>query len=214
MRAITKYTVPFLFSLLVYSCNTREKKESGPTHAKNSSKERHYTFDHSGISLQWTAYKFTEKLGVSGTFDELEVRPENGPGTISDLLKDTEIAIHTHSVNSDNEIRDPKLRASFFKVLNTDTIRGKILNAENDSGSLELIMNKLSNEVVYKYALKEDTLHLTAHLNIPLWNGQEALDSLNKACYVLHTGTDGVSKLWPDVDVLVKIPIKASVVLQ
>ena len=39
-------------------------------------------------------------------------------------------------------------------------------------------------------------------------NALDALASLNKACYDLHTGSDGVSKTWEDV------AIKASVQLE
>ncbi len=49
---------------------------------------------------------------------------------------------------------------------------------------------------------------LSIHLDVLLWNGEEALKTLNKECYELHTGTDGISKLWPDVDVVLKIPVK------
>ena len=115
--------------------------------------------------------------------------------------------IITSSVNSGNIIRDPKLRTSILKVFNTDPINGRILDAEHGKGALEeLEMNNISNDTKYDYSLKNDTLFLTTHLDLMLWNGKEALNSLNKECYELHKGIDGVSKLWPDVDVILKLP--------
>lgn len=120
--------------------------------------------------------------------------------------------IPTALVNSANQIRDPKLRTALFKIFNTDTIRGKILDAEQGIGSLELKMNNLSNDLKYTYSLKTDTLFLNTHFDLMQWNGEAALKSLNKECYDLHIGNDGISKLWPDVDVSIKFPITATIV--
>tara|TARA_R110002051_G_scaffold104456_3_gene177140 strand:+ start:10137 stop:10361 length:225 start_codon:yes stop_codon:yes gene_type:complete len=59
----------------------------------------------------------------------------------------------------------------------------------------------MTNDVEYTYSLKNDILFLTIHLDLLKWNGDYVLYSLNKECYDLHKGVDGVSKLWPDVDV-------------
>ncbi len=68
-------------------------------------------------------------------------------------------------------------------------------------------MNDISNDVEYDYTLKNDTLFLSTHLDLYNWKGEKALKSLNKECYELHAGLDGISKLWPDVDVTIKLPV-------
>lgn len=158
--------------------------------------------------LQWTAYKFTEKLGVSGVFDDFTLDEKSDPGTIEELLEGTKMTIAIASINSNNEIRDPKLRANFFKVFNTDFITARIINAESGQGAIELTMNEISNELDYNYLIKSDTLFLNTNLDLLLWNGKEAMDSLNLVCYDLHKGADGISKLWPDVDVSFKLPLQ------
>ena len=209
MKHFLKYTTAFIVLLFIFSCTSKEKKKKTVQEdEKMAQKELTYSTVESGTSILWTAYKFTDKLGVSGTFDLFELNLKNESGSIERLLENAEISITTSSVNSGNIIRDPKLRASFFKVFHTDTILGKILDAEDGKGVLELKMNDIANDVAYTYSLKNDTLFLITHVNVPLWNGQEALDSLNKECNELHTGTDGISKLWPDVDVVLKLPIK------
>ncbi len=208
MKQLLKFASSFVLMLFVLSCNSSDKKKKkDQDNEKVAKKEQIYSKDTSGVSLQWIAYKFTDKLGVAGTFDRITFKQENESGSIEDLLKNAEMTIATASVNSNNEIRDPKLRTFFFEVFNTDTITGKILDAEQGSGVLELKMNDISNDVEYDYTLKNDTLFLTTHLDLQNWNGEKALNSLNKECYELHTGLDGISKLWPDVDVTIKLPV-------
>jgi hypothetical protein len=71
-------------------------------------------------------------------------------------------------------------------------------------------MNSILNDVQYDYSLKNDTLFLTTYLDLMQWNGVEALNSWKTECYELHTGRDGISILWPDVDVVFKIPFKTN----
>lgn len=209
MKQLLRYSLSMIFVFLIFSCNTSEKKKvPQQDEGTRVQSTQNYSIDTTGISIKWTAYKFTEKLGVSGIFDQFALNLKNDHGSLETLLEDAEITIHTVSVNTGNEIRDPKLRTFFFKVFHTDTIFGKILDTEQGKEALELKMNNITNDVAYTYSLKNDTLILTTHLDVMQWNGTEALKSLNKECYEVHTGIDGVSKLWPDVDVVLKLPIK------
>ncbi len=208
MNSIIKYIVLTFFFLLILSCNTSEKKKGSQQQGKTDEKEQTYSIDTSGVSIKWTAYKFTDKLGVSGTFDRFYLNLKVRSGGIEALLKGAEMVIHTNSVNSGDAIRDPKLRNSFFKIFNTDEIKGELLDAENGKGALELKMNDQVNATEYSYSLTNDTLFINAHVDLTQWNGKAALDTLNNECYELHTGADGVSKLWPDVDVVLKLPVR------
>lgn len=209
MKQLLSYTLSMIFVFLIFSCNTSEKKKA-PQQDEGTQVQsvQNYSIDTSGVSIKWTAYKFTEKLGVSGIFDQFALNLKNDHGSLETLLEDAEMTINTVSVNTGNEIRDPKLRTSFFKVFHTDTIFGKILDTKEGQETLELKMNNILHNVAYTYSLKNDTLFLTTHLDLRQWNGGEALKSLNKECYEVHTGGDGISKLWPDVDVVLKFPIK------
>jgi len=209
MKQLQGYALLMIFGFLIFSCNPSEKKKD--TKQNESTKvqsTQNYSFNTTGVSIKWTAYKFTEKLGVSGTFDQFALNLKNDHGPLETLLKDAEITINTVSVNTGNEIRDPKLRTYFFKVFHTDTIFGKILHTEKGKEALELKMNTITDDVAYTYSLKNDTLFLTTHLDVMQWNGAEALKSLNTECHEVHTGSDGISKLWPNVDVVLKLPIK------
>jgi hypothetical protein len=93
-------------------------------------------------------------------------------------------------------------------MFQTEVIKGKILSVSTDDGTMELIMNNLTQEVDYTYNLEGDTLHLTALVDLLKWDADEALDKLNEVCYDLHKGADGISKLWADLTIEVNLPLK------
>jgi hypothetical protein len=149
----------------------------------------------------------TDRVGVSGTFDQVAVTPGSG-SSIDSLLTDGSFVITTESVNSNEATRDPKIRESFFGVFNTPEIKGSILSAKDGKGEVSLMMNDTTNTVPFTYAATDSTVVMTTTVDVTNWNGGAAIDSLNSVCELLHKGADGVSKLWPDVVVQVTIPAK------
>lgn len=208
MKPYLKYSILLLVLLAILSCNNSEKKSSNTSpDNKITETESIYSIDTSGISVVWTAYKFTDKVGVKGSFDKLQLYPKTISGSIEDILLASKVSINTMSVNSGDGIRDPKLKESFFKIFHTDTIRGEILKADQNKGSLALKMNGITNNIPFKYSLKTDTIFISTTINLKEWDGEEAVNALNKVCYDLHKGADGISKLWPDVGVSIKLPV-------
>ncbi|MGB5820795.1 MAG: hypothetical protein WBG90_15015 [Saonia sp.] len=208
MKLFMKWTGYLLFALMIFSCNTTSKKNKdvrGDT--KINQENKTYVIDTSWSSLSWTAYKFTEKVGVKGTFDEYSLFTNKGARSIEGLLKGNKITINTLSVNSGDGVRDAKLITYFFKTFKTDTINGELLDAKNGKGILALEMNSIIDTVDYTYSQKADTLLVTTAINLSFWEGEEAMNSLNRECYELHMGADKVSKLWPNVDILMKLSL-------
>lgn len=180
------------------------KKQGGETASEETVA---VSYDASAAKIKWTAFKFTERTGVSGTFNQVTVTPGTG-SSIDSLLTDGSFVIETESVNSNEATRDPKIRKSFFGVFNTPQITGKILSAKDGSGEVELMMNDTTGTVPFTYVTTDSTVVLTTSVDVSNWNGAPAIDSLNSVCSELHTGSDGISKLWPDVVVQVTIPAK------
>lgn len=179
--------------------------------SKEISKNEAYTLDDLGITIAWTAYKFTDKVGVSGTFEDYTLNKESVSGSVESILKKLKLSIPTECIDSGNAIRDFKLTTYFFEVFNTPSITGTILNAKEGEGIIRLKMNANSLKTPYTYSLQNDTIVLFTHLDLKRWKGEEALSTLNTECYELHKGTDGISKLWPDVDVTIKLPVNRTV---
>lgn len=209
MKAL-KFLSLLLVVLAISSCNTRDKKEGKTkTEAELVEKNRAYSIDTTSTVLQWTAYKFTDKVGVNGTFDNFKLHIENkNTSLIEELLQGAIININTNSVNSGETIRDTKLRTYFFDVFGTDTIKGEIKNALENKGEMILEMNAITKEIAYTYKMKNDTVFLSSAINLSYWEGEEAMTSLNQECHELHMGVDGISKLWPNVDITIKLPLK------
>jgi hypothetical protein len=208
MKTILNYIQFFGFFLLFVTCNTSEKKQSVAIEKQAATESYTYGIDTTGISLVWTAYKFTNKVGVSGTFDTLVFSPKNGKGSVEQILKNSKLRIPTTSVNTANPIRDFKLNTYFFKTFNTSEIKGSILTAKDGEGIVKLVMNRTSKKIPFTYSYEKDTIRLFTNLNLTLWKAEEALKTLNEECYELHKGADGNSKLWPDVDVVIKLTVK------
>ena len=208
MKQLPKYLLFLILLCGMVSCNNSEKNLPITGSDQNQfSKRQQYTIDTSGISIIWTAYKFTNKIGVSGTFTNYTFENKKTSGTVEDLLSKSKLSIQTATVNSGNPIRDFKLDTYFFKTFNTSEIRGTISKIKKYEGIISLTMNGTSKNVPFTYTIENDTERLFTNLNLSFWNGEEALKTLNEECNELHKGTDGLSKLWPDVDITINLPI-------
>ena len=73
-----------------------------------------YSYDETSTVLTWTAFKLTEKVGVNGTFDIINVSANDGSEDMFSVLNGANFEIPVSSLNSQDEVRDPKLKNSFF----------------------------------------------------------------------------------------------------
>lgn len=165
-----------------------------------------YSYNHSTTGVYWTAFKFTEKTGVKGKFDSIEVSGySDNVETVTDLVHNTSFTIYTSSVNSENLERDQKIMESFFgKMVNTSAITGTIMGVVDNIATIKLKLNNIEKEITGKVTMEGELMKINVALNMNDFNGQDAIASLNKVCNDLHKGTDGKSVLWPDVEVIIE----------
>jgi len=202
MRVLTIGLV--LAGITLFSCGESTQPESQVVDDSSM-----YQIDSETVSLKWVAYKTTEKVGVGGEFGKINIKEYQLAESKEGALDGVSFSVPVSSLFTGNKDRDWKLVNLFFGVMdNTEFIKGTFHQGENGEGKLELEMNGTSSELPYNYSLKNDSIFITATMDVLNWNGQEAMDSLNVACYDLHKGKDGVSKTWSEVD------INASVALQ
>ena len=169
--------------------------------------------DDKSVVVNWTAFKLSDKVGVGGTFDTVIVSGVTNNQTMAGAAATAQFDILTGSVNSNNTERDYKISNSFFgTMVNTATISGKVVSLNDDgSGSISLTMNGVEKEITLDWkATSENRLKLSAAINVNDWNAKPSLDSLNGVCTAVHTGKDGVSVLWPDVEIEVFADFKSS----
>lgn len=213
----TRYftAIALFMGVLLYSCDT---KKAADTKVEEETKEETYepkepkctyAYVHDSTSVKWTAFKFTEKAGVGGKFDACEVKTPKESGSIEDLLTGLKFSIPVNSSNSNNEDRDKKILESFWGTLSaTENITGTIskVSHSGDGGSvtIALTMNEKEQEVEGAYEIDDSgVFNLMAGVDMTAFDGLGAIAALNEVCKDLHTGADGVSKLWPTVDVMV-----------
>ncbi|CAG0999490.1 MAG: hypothetical protein HND27_04455 [Bacteroidetes bacterium] len=206
------FFIPAAFSVLLFiSCGTENNKEITKQTEKQNTLVCTYSYIHDSTHVNWTAYKFTEKKGVKGTFDSVVVEGvANGATSPFDVFANVSFRIIPSSVNTNDAGRDKKILNYFFgKMMATNKISGKIVSI-NEKGEAEVLikMNNVEHNVWGVFTVQENKVSLQVEINMDYWNGQAAIASLNKECYELHKGEDGKSVLWPDVSVQIETTLQ------
>lgn len=191
-------------SAVLVSCG--EKKEDNNTETT----EVGYSVKENSIILKWTAYKTTEKLPVGGEFTKVNVSEIPNAASPEKAIEGLHFSIPVSSLFTNNDIRDNKLKELFFGVMdNTELISGEFVtiqgNEKEGHGVISLNMNNIPCDLPFDYTIEENVINIESLLNIKSWKAENALDSLNKACYDLHKGADGISKTWEDVSITASV---------
>ena len=203
-------------SVIIFACSKKEPKEETFSENRATSTEEPvdsipknctYTYNDSTTTFGWKAYKTNEKIGVGGTFDDIQVTASTRSSML-ETLNSISFIIQTQSVNSNNEERDIKLFNFFFnKMIGTDKISGRVKSIAGSDASgnatFEIIMNEMTQDVTLAYTTVDEILNFSGDLNMDNFNGQEAVKILNKECEALHTGGDGLSVLWPTISLTI-----------
>lgn len=197
-----KIRISALFSLLlilgVSSCKGDSEKAEG---AAPKDAACFYSYNSGSTVLEWTAFKFTEKSPVKGTFNEITIEGMENSDDPKKLIESLKFTIKTSSVETQNEERNGKIAKFFFGTINTENISGKVKSLDKNGKAVLLItMNNIEKEVIGSYTLEGGKFDFLATINIADWKAESAIKALNTECKDLHTGTDGKSKLWSEVD--------------
>jgi hypothetical protein len=175
-----------------------------------------YSIQPAFTTLEWTAYKTTARIGVSGTFSNIKIEPAVEDGDLKELLVGLKFSIDVASTDSKNEERDPKIIEHFFgTMIETESIDGEIvsINGNDSAGTarISLRFNGHTHEIDGNYTKDGLSIELKASVAMGDWKAEPSIAALNKVCDDLHKGEDGISKLWPDVDIVVKSTLKQNV---
>ncbi|MEC3966715.1 MULTISPECIES: YceI family protein [Flavobacteriaceae] len=195
-----KFQIAALSLLLVavFSCKQTKKEEE----KTEETVAKAYSIVEDSTTVRFTAYKTTDKVPVGGTFQEVELTYTSGE-TPEETLNGLEFTIPVSSLftNDPTNVRDPKIIEFFFdKMIETQSINGTFSFDESNKCSVNLRMNGVSAELPVEYEITDDNhVNFSGIVDLKKWNALDALASLNEACKILHTGSDGVSKTWEDV---------------
>jgi len=189
-------------SLFIISCKkeVKQPKTSTPETTKPA-----YIVDASTTEVNWTAYKTTAKTPVKGIFTSLNIEKPILSDSKHGAFENLEFNIPVSSFFSKNEVRDNKIKTLFFGVMKETTlISGHFSNISgNDEEGIMTLNLKMNGEIVIipmKYTITENKVNINGTISSLIdWKMEDAFKSLHKACELLHTGEDGVSKTWKDV---------------
>lgn len=202
MRKISILLLAITLSVFV-SCK-EEKKETTTTEEVKTTKQ--FVVKPEATSVKWTAYKTTDKVGVNGEFTTVKFDNKSG-ATPEEALNNLSFSIPVSSLftNDATNTRDAKIKNSFFgSMIDTDLISGT-LKYKDSKYVASLTMNGVTHDLPLEVGIEDErrvTLKGTMDLNN--WNAIEALNALNKVCFDLHKGADGVSKTWEDVAIQIE----------
>ncbi len=202
---------PFAAIFLLSAC-TQEEAAPAPVPAPVIPPPPTCTFtaETAGVAVAWKAFKFTEKTGVGGGFSSATIIGAKPANETHKALDGLSFEIATAAVDSKNPERDQKIREQFFGTMaDTAVLKGGLTVSSPDSGSLSVTLNGVTQAVPVKLQEGADgSWTVSGTIDLNTFNATAALDALNKVCSDLHKGTDGLSKLWPDVEISATVPVK------
>ena len=173
-----------------------------------------YTVDANSVKVEWTSFKHTAKTPVGGFFEMVELGHTVEAKTPVEAFKEATLSINARTVNSKNDVRDKKIKDSFFGTMEkTDFLTGKIKSLdglENGNGKaiIAITMNGIEKDQEFTWIADEEKVEFNTELSVENWNAKPSLDTLNYVCEDLHKGDDGKSVLWPTVEVKVSADLK------
>lgn len=198
MKSTKFLSLLFVVTLGITSC--KDEKKEVPTEAKETVENTvKYIAKPEATTVKWTAYKTIEKVPVGGEFATLNFEEKEG-ASVEEALHNLEFSIPVSSLFTKDDSRDAKLKESFFgAMLDTEFLKGKIKFAEGKH-SAKITMNGVTADLPLEVSIVDERrVTMKGTMNLKDWDALGALAALNKVCFDLHKGADGVSKTWDDV---------------
>ena len=167
-----------------------------------SEQKNGYSLTEENTTINWTAFKTTKKVPVKGTFYQVSLENNNPAESKLEALNNVRFKIPVSSVFSNDSIRDGKLKKFFFGVMeNTSLISGKVHYKGENKGQVALTMNGVTENLPVVFIENENEVRIKSTLILNNWNAQKSIHALNLVCKELHTGEDGITKTWNEVEI-------------
>lgn len=201
MRAL-QYVGGFMMAVGFIACSGNRNTANEEAEAGNELTQENcvYTYTEGSLNVKWTAFKTTEKVGVSGSFDTISVNGIQRSDSANEVFANADFSIPVSTINSSNPDRDKKILEHFFgTMVETSTLNGKVIGMTDSDCSVLINMNGVADTCVFNLSKNDTAVSLVGVIELANWNALQSANALNTVCFDLHKGADGVSKLWPDV---------------
>lgn len=192
--------------LTIFSCTEKKTEEVVETETVGTQVSQEEPSDMvegvvKNAGVTWTGFKTTEKVAVTGKFDAVQVLDTKEGTTPEEILEGAKVRVPVSSIDSGMQDRDNKLKMILFgSMLNTSDIYG-VINFKNGKTYITFTLNDVSKQYEVKSKFEKNTFTINTTVNLIDFNANSAVEALNKACFELHKGADGISKTWSEVDI-------------
>lgn len=197
--------------ILILGYNCKEEKKESKEEVKEVSSEK-FSLVKDSTKVSFTAYKTSEKLPVGGKFNTINIVESNAGATAFEAMNGTSFSIPVSSLftNDATGTRDPKIIEFFFGVMeNTTLISGVFKVSADNKCSIDITLNDTTANIPLEYQKTSDTTYtFNGVMDLENWDALGAVAAINKACEVLHTGKDGVSKTWSEVAIQAEVLLR------
>ncbi|HLW39773.1 MAG TPA: YceI family protein, partial [Brumimicrobium sp.] len=178
MRNKYKFLAVAFAGLLMASCasNTEEVTQE----EVQTEQACVYSFNRDETEISFTAYKFLNRTGVGGAFDEFLIEGEESED-IFELIQSLKYEILVSGLDTKDPSRDGKITEFFFDEINTEFIYGKVVSLDDEgNATIEITMNDITNNVDGKYTLEGEHFSFEAEIDVLDWDAQAGIDALNE----------------------------------
>lgn len=166
-----------------------------------------YTLNPEGVQVEWKAFKFTSKDGVSGTFRDVKLSGAQTASTLTELARGLRIEIDGASIESGDPARNATVSEFFFqKFQPTAKITGEAVEVTGGDSQgtvkIKITMNGVERTIPFSYTIAEGgKVEAKAAFDMMDFALETPYETIHQACEEKHTGPDGISKTWTDVEV-------------
>ena len=206
MKKLNLLSLLLIASLFFVSCKEKTKKHE----SEKTITEKVFLVDTETSSINWIAYKTTDKAPVKGVFSTFSIENPIKGTSPKEALDGLKFSIPISTLQTKDTIRDEKLKKFFFGSMeNTVHITGTLHMTNDTSGKAEITMNGISHSLPIKYVISDQMVKIEAVMNLDNWKAQAAIKALNIVCNDLHKGADGISKTWSEVKIEIVTNLKS-----
>lgn len=197
-----------VIGLLIFT-NCKQEKTEIITQEKTENVKTFSVLGETSV-VKWTAYKTTDKVAVNGKFNTIKITNSKQAKTVEEALNGILFSIPVSSIITKDVTRDSKLKEFFFGVMNNTEFITGTFDINNTNNIVNITMNGVTKSLPIDLKIDGQKATFTNTINLNDWNLKPALDALNKACFNLHKGPDGISKTWDEVEISAVIYLKVN----
>ncbi len=187
-----KFLTLGLIGLVFTACNSEG--------SQNESQECVYSYSDSQTILEWTAFKFTDKTPVKGTFNDVTITTISNATSVDELIASIGFSIPVASVETQDETKNSNIFNGFFKFMGPDVIVGNVVSVKANELTFEVSLNGVKEKVTGNYEVSGTLFSFKGTMNLTLFGANKAMASLNNQCGDNHKGPDGVTTMSDKVE--------------